>query len=876
MLTRLRYILPMRLRTLFQRNRTENEMNEELAFHLEMQKEELIAKGVSAEDAKLAARKSFGNLSVHQEEYRDARGFQWLESLMQDARQSFTTLRRTPGFTAVAVLSLALSIGAAATVFSIVDVGLLNPLPFANAERMVWLQEFGADHKTYNGNPARLKDWQRSQSFAAVAGFYGEGLVLTGEGDPIRVNTVRTYGPIFDVLSVPNRLGRGFTPAESEGEGAPVALLSESFWQKRFHADSNIVGRTLRLGGSAYQVVGVLGAVAKYPEQIDVWTPGPSAYQTPRQAGFLDQVAILRPGVPLKSAQAELNTIGAQLAKQYPDTDRGRSVQLIPLAEQVARNSRTALLLFFSIVIAILLIVCLNVASLLLARGMSRSREAAIRVALGAGRGRVFRLFLMESFLIAIASAALGLGLAALGLDTIKALLPNEIPRLAEASISFRVVLATLGFAVLAALVSGTLPAWQAATRAVSSVLKEGGRGSIGTSRQWLRSALVTAEIALSFVLVVTAGLIANSFLHLNETPLGFNPQNAYSFGVNFPWDTDDKIFHQFAGQALDRLKTIPGVTSAAVVDQLPLHGGSQSGPIVVRNLSLTPAQAVEQISWRTASPDYFTAVGVPLISGNVFRNYAGKESPLEAVISQRLATTVFPEGNAIGREIARQPRGKNQVAQYYRITGIVGDVRHDSTDAVPPMEIYVPLGTTYWPQLKFVVRTSMPQSEFARTARANIQPLLTNQIIEKLGPLTEQTAETKTAPRMRALLITGFALLALALSSIGLFGLLSYEIARRAPEFGLRIALGAQPSQIAKTALWHGLIPSLSGLALGIPLALLLSQTLQSMLYSVQPNDPRTYIVAAVLAIVTSLLACLIPTGRAMRVNPISVLRQE
>lgn len=868
-------MLPLRLRTLFQRNRAEKEMNDELAFHLEMQKEELMANGMSAEDARLAAKKSFGNLSVHQEEYRDARGFQWLESLVQDARQSFTTLRRTPGFTAVAVLSLALSIGAAATVFSIVDVGLLNPLPFPNAERLVWLQEFGADHKIYNGNPARLKDWQRSQSFGAVAGFYGEGLVLTGEGDPIRVNMIRTYGPIFDVLNVPNRLGRGFTSAESEGKGTPVALLSESFWRKQFHEDLNIVGRTLRLGGTAYQVIGVMGEAAKYPEEIDVWTPGPGDFFQ-RQAGFLSQFAILRPGVLLASAQAELNTIGAQLANQYPDTDRGRSVQLTPLAEQVARNSRTALLLFFAIVIAILLIVCLNVAGLLLARGMSRSREAAIRVALGAGRGRVFRLFLMESFLIAIASAALGLGLAGLGLDTIKALLPNEIPRLAEASISFRVVLATLSFAVLAALVSGTLPAWQAATRAVSSALKEGGRGSVGSSRQWLRSALVTAEIALSFVLVVTAGLIANSFLHLNETPLGFNPQNAYTFAVNFSWDTDDKVFDQFAGQALERLKAIPGVATAAVVDRLPLQGGSQSGPIVVRNLSSTPAQAVEQISWRTASADYFAAVGVPVISGTVFRSYSGKESPLEAVISQRLATSLFPEGNAIGREIARQPRGKDATAQYFRVTGIVGDVRHDSTDSTPPMEIYLPLGTAYWPQLKFVVRTSMPKAEFVQVVRTSIQPLLTDQIIEKLGSLSEQTAATKTVPRIRALLITGFALLALGLSSIGLFGLLSYEIARRAPEFGLRIALGAQPVQIARTALLHGLIPALSGLAIGFPLALLLSQTLQSMLYSVQPNEPRTYIVASVLAIVTSLLACLIPTFRAMRVNPISVLRQE
>ena len=878
MSNRLLYILPLRLRTLFQRDRTETEMNDELAFHIDMQTEALMAKGMSAEDARLEARKSFGNLGVHQEEVRDARGFTWLEGLFQDARQSIKTLRRTPGFTAVAVLSLAISIGAAATVFSIVDVGLLNPLPLPHADRLVFLQEFGTDHKVYNGNPARLKDWQRSQTLSTVAGFYGEGLILTGEGEPFRVQALRTYGPMFDVLSLPLSLGRWPTAAESKAEGPPVALLSESFWRKKFNSDPNISGQVLRLGSTAYQVIGVLGKEARYPEEIEVWTAAPQELQTTqRQAGFLDQVAILRPGVSLASAQAELNTIAAQLANEYPETDRGRAVQLTPLADHVASTARIGLLLFFAVVIAILLIVCLNVASLLLARGIGRGREAAIRVALGARRSRVFRLFLMESFLIAIASAAIGLAMAALGLDTLKAMLPSEIPRLADAAIGLRTVFATLIFAIAAALLSGTLPAWQAATRAVNSALKEGGRSNIGTGPQLLRSALVTAEIALSFVLVVTAGLMANSFLQLSVAPLGFNPEHAYSFAVNFSWETKNSELTQFAAQAVERLSSAPGVTAASVVDRLPLHGGSQSGPITVRNLSLTPAQQNEQISWRTASPEYFAAAGVPIVMGSAFHNFGGAKAPLEAVISHRLATALFPQGDAIGREIAQLPRGKDSApAQYFRITGVVGDVRHQSSDAALPMEVFVPFGATFWPQLRFVVRTNMPLAEFSQLARTRIQPILGSQVIEQLGPLSEQTAETKTAPKTRTLLITVFALLALALSSIGLFGLLSYEITRRSPEFGIRIALGAQPVEIAKTALRHGLIPALCGLLVGIPMALLVSQALQSLLFGVQASDPRTYVMASILAVATALAACLIPTLRAIRVNPISVLRQD
>jgi putative ABC transport system permease protein len=864
--------LSLRLRGLFRSPAVDRELDDELRYHLDMQIQDFVRRGIPEKQAALMARRQFGNATLHKEECRDARHLAWLENLLQDFRHSFRTLRRNPGFTTVSVLTLALGIGATSALFSVLDRALLNPVTAPDADRLVWLQEFSQHHEESAGNPPRLADWQTARSFSAVGGMYSEGVVWASPAGPVQLQVLRVFGNLAGVLQPGLQLGRNFTSSETRADGPPAALLTAKAFRQRFHSNPAILHQFLRLGGTPYQVIGILGPALDFPEDADVWASARVEYPS-RAAGFLNIVARLAPGISLSQAQAEIDVLSRRLAQTYPAADAGRSATLTPLANYVAQTARKPLLILFSAVAGIFLIGCLNIAGLLLARGMARRREAAIRVSVGAGYARLARLFFAESLLLSSAGCIGGLALAFVFVDVLKAYLPADVPHLAAISVDPRVVACGILLSLLSALIFGALPAWQFARGAQNLALKEKGAG-----QNRLRGALVVAEVALSVLLLTCAALLADSFLKLRSRPLGFNAAHAYSFELDLPWDVNPTLIETLPAEILARLNALPGTVACGVADRLPLHGGAQTRDLMVRGKELPPAVAEKEFGLRTASAGYFTAAGISIVKGALFRDWQAGQGARETVISQRLAETLFPGENPLGREIAERPHanGAAHTPLWFRIVAVVSSVPRLATDPEPAAELYLPWGATYWPLLNFVIRTERPLTDVSRYVHDQIQTLSTDQILSPLATLDESMAQTRAAPRTAAFLVGGFAVVALALAALGIFGLMAHETARRTQEIGVRLALGAEPESIAFDAVWRAVKLVAVGLALGLAAAWYASALLQTLLFEVAPHDASSYVVAAALLLLAAVIASLVPALRASRINPIQALRHE
>lgn len=872
------YTIPLRFRSLFKKRQVEQELNEEMEFHLAMQQEALVAGGMSEHEARLAAMRQFDGLAQRMEECRDMRKLGWLEDFRQDLRHSARSLWRTPGFALIAILSLALGIGATSALFSVVDATLLKPLALPDPGRLVYLAET-KDGRRSGGNPARLMDWAQASGFASAGGYYTEDMVLTGEGSPERLEAMRTFSSMIPTLGLTTMAGRLPTAEEERGRGGSVAVLGHKFWQRHFQSNLSVIGRTLTLGGAKYQVIGVMRPGAGIEGEPDIWAPAPAEVQNvPRIASFHEQIARLRDNASVATVQSELDAIAERLAHQFPDTDRRVGVRVESLQEHLTSEARTPLLMLFGIVAAVLLIACVNVAGLLIARGLARQREAAIRISLGAGQVRLMRLFLTESLLLALAGGTLGLLIASAGLDVLKLVLPRNLPRLEEASLDFRVVCFVLAASLASALIAGLIPALQASRTAVATPLRQGGRGTSGGSYQRLRGMLVIGEIAVSAVLLVAAGLLSISLMRIGKTPLGFAPEQTIAFSVNFSWDTPGPRLNSFSNALLERLQAMPGVRASGVVDRLPLRGGSQSVAIAVRGQDLPPQLAGTQISLRTASPGYFGAAGIPLKTGELFQPHAGENGPHLAVVNERFARTFFGSASPIGREIASKPRNgpPGPKATWYRIVGIVGDVRQQATDSEAPMEVFLPWGDQYWPMMSYVVRGNGDVRAMASSIRETVQSVDPNVIVERLQPMSDHIAEATRSNRTMAWLVGCFAGAALLLAAIGLYGLLSSEVARRTQEFGIRLALGAQPRELLTHSLRRGLTWSAIGLAFGLLAAAFGSKLLASLLYGVTPHELMPYVAAGSALLAVAACACLLPARRAARVDPIITLRHE
>jgi putative ABC transport system permease protein len=809
-----------------------------------------------------------------------------MNSLLQDLRFSFRLLVKKPGFTLVVVLALALGIGANTAIFSVVNAVLLRPLPYKSPERLVWLRETNPlnDIKDEPASPPNYIDWKtQAESFEDMGALATTMLTVTSNGEPERVPSVYVTDGFFSVLGVEAKIGRTFTPEEDTPGNNRVAVISNSLWQRRFGSDPGVIGNAITINGNPYTVVGVMPPDFKNPrpndlKPPDLWVPLAINYKDQgRRGDFLSVIARLKPGVAVEQARAEMATIAHRLEQQYPDSNTAWGVLVTPLHERFVGDVRLALMVMLGAVFFLLLIACANVANLLLSRSAARQKEVAIRTALGAGRRRIVQQLLTESVLLSLIGGAVGLLLAFWGVELLTSLSLGSIPRLNEIGVDGRVLGVTVGVSLLTGIVFGLLPALQASNPNLNETLKEGGRSSAEGARGGrLRNALAVAEVALALVLLIGAGLMVRSFMRLQQVNAGFNPQRVLTAGLFLP-GSKYKEGPQIVGfyeELLGKLAALPGVESVGAIDTLPLSGGGNVLSFVIDGRPpLQPTDNTPDAEYRVVTPDYFRTMGIPLLRGRLLTEQDGPNAPRATVINETMARRYFPDEDPIGKRINL---GDPQKSPWRTIVGIVRDTRHESLSAEPYSQMYTV--HTQFParSLSLVLRASSDPMKLVSAIRGNVADMDKDLPLSNIRTMEQILAESLAQPRFNTMLITIFAVVALVLASVGIYGVISYSVSQRTHEIGVRIALGAQPGDIFKMVVGQGLKLALFGVSAGLAASFALTRVMASLLYEVQATDPATFAAIAVTLTAIALLASYIPARRATRVDPMISLRYE
>lgn len=787
----------------------------------------------------------------------------FLADLGRDLVQAVRNLRRRPGILFAALFSLGLGLGANCAIFSIVDTALFRALPLPNPEQLVALRD-SIDGRRTGGNAARLYDFaEQLPSAAHVAGFYGEGATLTGDGDARRLMMLRSYGPILPFLGTVPILGRGFTEAESRGIGEAVALLSYGEWQNRFQGDPRIVGRAIILNQRPVTILGVLPANLTFPEGFDAIAPADPSLQdrSNRRAKYLGMYARLRPGAKLETLNAELATVNARLAAQYPDTDTKLRTQAVSAHEEATNEARTPLLLLLGTAGFVLLIACVNLTNLLLARAAERQREAAIRASLGAGAGRLFQLYLVESVVLAVAGGVAGWMIASFLLPLLQGLLPNGVPRLEAAALDLRVFLFAATVTLLCGAVFGAFPALQMAqTRRLSLT----NHSTASPSAMTARRLLVASQMGLSVVLLVAVALLGRAFVTMQERQIGFVSQSVWSAAVDFNWTAESDTVHAFSQQVLEKLAALPGVVSVGLTDRLPLEGGSQDNPIRIAGKTLSPELERQPVAMRAVSSGYLATLQVPLREGQWF-----SEQRPEAVVNETFLRTYFPNGGALGQIVSPQ-RGAN--APTFRIVGVVPDLPREWRQERPMAEMYVSYQQLFWPLLRFVVRGQTDAAALRQVFR-DVDPGL---VVGRIAPLEVRLREASGEDRTQLALVFSFSCVALALAAIGLYGVLASDVVQRNREMGIRLALGAAPADLIGQIVRSGVRVALIGLVPGLAVAVGLAIWARDRFPALGSVDGVALSAASVVLLAVALAASYLPARRAARVDPLLTLRQE
>ena len=817
-----------------------------------------------------------------------------MDTLLQDLRYTVRMLIKRPGFTVVAILALALGIGANTAIFSVVNAVLLRPLPYENPEQLVMMWEtnprlkLGYDEVSVA--PANFIDWKNQNSvFQEVAAFWPNTFNLAGAGQPERLEGVDVSAGLFSMLGAQPARGRVFEAGEDEPGRNHVVIVSHGLWQRRFASDPDLVGKTIKLNGEEFTVIGIMPEDFQFPRrtelpaqyrffppQPELWAPLVFTQTQLQNRGTHNTAAMgrLKSGVTLDEARSEMSAIANHLAEQYPRTNRGFDVILTPMHEQAVGRVRPALLILFSAVGLVLLIACANVANLLLARTASRKKEIAIRTALGAGRARLVRQFLTESVLLAMTGGVIGLLLALWGIDILLTLAPGNLPRLNEVRLDGYVLGFTLLVSLVTGLAFGLAPAYRASKPDLNEALKEGARGvSVSFARNRLRSLLVVAEVALSLVLLVGAGLLIKSFLKLQQVNPGFKAENAFAIEVALPDTSYPESDRQvtFFNQLLERVSRLPEVESASVSASIPFSGSENSTGFGVEGYQFTEQGPLAD--YAAIAPGFFNVMGIPIVRGRDFTERDNKDAPQVVIVSQSLAERFFPDGDAIGKRLTFN-FGAERVAR--EIVGVVGDVKYTALNAEPIPAVYMPHPQFPSGFMYLVVRPASGTPGLIGQVRAEAWAIDKDLPLSTVHNMEDLIAASVVSERFNMLLLAIFAVVALVLAAVGVYGVMSYSVTERTREIGIRMAMGARQKDVLKLVVGQGMALAFAGVAIGLAAALGLTRFMESLLFGVTATDAATFFFISLLLTFVALIASYIPAQRATKVDPMVALRYE
>lgn len=880
------------LRSLFRKKQVSRELDEELNGFLEMAAEAKVNGGMSRQEALRAVRLERGSLDVTKEVVWSARWESVVETWWQDLRFAFRMLRKNPGFSVIAIATLALCIGVNTAIFSLIDGVILRPLAYPESNRLFAVHEavsaFSRVAPLVPVNAMHFHEWRRNvHSFDQIALLGGIKLNLTGEGDPERISAARVTPNLFPLLGIQAQLGRTFLDEEDHPGKDHVVILNHSLWTRRFGADPSVVGRKVMLGGEPYEVVGVLRQDFHFPklsqlyamsiseERPEIWKPFALRDDEAEPMGDFNYACIarVRRGVTESQALSELNAVQASIAETLPEKEQLLAT-LVPLQDQITGRARTGLQILFAAVGAILLIGCANIANLLFARETARHQELAIRNALGAGRGRLAFQLLTESLLLSGLGGLLGLGVGFLSIRVMLTHAPKDLPRLDEVRLDGRVLLFTLGVSLLTAFVFALLPSWRLVNASPQEAMKSGARGSPGsTGRQVgrVRSLLVGMEAGLSAICLIAGGLLLHSLVNLLGTDKGFDVQRIVAVDLSLPDNRYPDLNRRvsFARTLLERTQALPGVTSAGLSNKLPLAGEGGNNLLSLENTNVPiPQRPLADI--RIANPQYFATMNIALQSGRIFDD--SDRSRHVALVSELTAQHLWPGQNPVGKRL----RIGSDTSPLLEVLGAVGDVRGVSLDKVPTMTVYTPYWERFREDVSLVVKTGIEPMALSSAIRHEIRQIDPDLPVPAFRTMQEIVSGSVAQRRFQMTLVLLFATLATILASVGIYGVVSYAVAQRTPEIGIRMALGAQRFNVSKMVLWQGLAPVAIGLLAGIGVSLALQRVLSSLLVGVRADDPMTIGAVVLLICAVAFAAVYIPIRKAVRIDPVIALRYE
>jgi predicted permease len=874
-----------RLRSVFRRETVESEMEEELRFHSERQLEKYLKTGMSRDEAQRRVRMDFGGREQVKEECRDARGVSLVETLAQDLRYGWRMLLKSPGFAAAALFTLALGIGANTAIFSVVYGVLLQPLPFRDAARLVLLHETTPRVGDVSVSYPNFQDWRaQSHTFSEMAAVSNVGFNMTGTSQPENIGGLAVSPNFLSMAGVRPVVGRGFTPDEEKAGTAPVLLLSYALWQSHFGGDRAVIGQTIRLDSRTVTIVGVLPRGFRWVETCDVmepigvWATNNGSVAEREDRGDLIVVGRLAAGVRLEQARAEMDGIAARLARSYPEANDQCGVKLQPLRESFSGDARPAVLVLLGAAIFVLLVACANVANLFLMRGAVRAKEMALRIAIGASGGRIVRQILTESFLVAVLGGLAGVGLAMAGIPAMARLIPADTLAGASVGMNGAVLLFSAGLVVLSVLAFGLAPALHSARGNVHADLKEGGKATSGGGRNRWRGLLATSEVALALILLVGAGLMMKSLYRLLAVDSGFRPERVLKMEMSLrtaQYDKDPAVIG-FWQQVLDRVRALPGVESAAVGTAIPLTDDHSRTDITVEGAALPKPSGYPHPDTHIVSPGYEKTLGIRLLRGRGFTDADRENAPSVALVNATVAQRLFPGADPVGKRFIFGHLEANRAPKWVTIVGVLADTKMYGLANPARLEVYVPFRQTAANEMVLLVKSGIEPAALVSAIRGVVVSIDKEQPIFGIATMQEVVNASVSTRRITLILLGLFSGLALVLASIGIYGVISYSVAQRAREIGIRMALGAQGGDVLRLVLAQGGKISLAGIAIGSAASAGLTWLMAKLLYSVSAMDPATFTAVAFVLAVIAMVASYIPARRALRVDPLVALRNE